>query len=286
MLTLVLGGLALGAVYALVAIGYNIVFVSSKTFNFAHAQLMMVGAFITFTATEIWHLPWYLAALVAAASVTALAVVEYYLAIRLVKNHDNILVTTLGVSILLTGAAQLIWGGEPLAVDFFAGNDALDVLGARVFPVELTLIALVVVLVVLLGLYGRYSLTGLALRAMSEDREAAQLRGVNVARLALIAFMAAGTLAGFLGIFVGPKTYAVVTLGASLALKGFVVLAVGGFGSMPGVLVGGLIVGLAEALAARYLGGDFSNLSVFLILILVLLIRPSGLFVRTRERTV
>ncbi|WP_427004803.1 branched-chain amino acid ABC transporter permease [Pseudarthrobacter sp. H2] len=286
MLTLVLGGLALGAVYALVAIGYNIVFVSSKTFNFAQAQLMMVGAFITFTATETWRLPWYLAALMAAVGVTAVAVLEYYIAIRPVKNHDNILVTTLGVSILLTGAAQLIWGGEPLTVGFFGGNDALDFLGARVFPVELTLIALVVVLVVLLGLYGRYSLTGLALRAMSEDREAAQLRGVNVARLALIAFIAAGVLAGFLGIFVGPKTYAVVTLGASLALKGFVVLAVGGFGSMPGVLVGGLIVGLVEALAARYLGGDFSNLSVFLILILVLLIRPAGLFVRTRERTV
>ena len=216
----------------------------------------------------------------------AAAFTESVIASRTVENHDNILVTLLGASRLLTGAEQLTWGGEPLTVSFFGGNDAIDLLGARVFPVELTLIALVVVLVVLLGLYGRYSLTGLALRAMSEDREAAQLRGVNLARLALIAFIAAGALAGFLGIFVGPKTYAVVTLGSSLALKGFVVLAVGGFGSMPGVLVGGLIVGLAEALAARYLGGDFSHLSVFLILILVLLIRPAGLFVRTRERKV
>ncbi len=98
--------------------------------------------------------------------------------------------------------------------------------------------------------------------------------------------MAAGALAGLLGILVGPKTFAVATLGSSLALKGFVVLAIGGFGSMPGTLVGGLIVGLAEAWASRYLGGEYANLTVFVILVAILLLRPAGLFVRAKERVV
>jgi branched-chain amino acid transport system permease protein len=198
----------------------------------------------------------------------------------------NILVTTLGASILLDGAAQLTWGSQPLTVPFFAGDSAITLLGGRAYPVELFLIAIAVLLVVGLGIYSRRSLTGLALLGMAEDREAALLRGVNVRRLAFMAFVAAGALAGFVGLFVGSKTFAVSTLGAALALKGFVVLAIGGFGSMPGTLVGGTLVGLAEAYASRYLGGEYANLAVFLILITILMVRPAGLFVRTKERVV
>ena len=127
---------------------------------------------------------------------------------------------------------------------------------------------------------------GIALLGMSENREAAQLRGVNVRRFALAAFIFTGILAGALGVFVGPKTYAVVTLGASLAIKGFVVLAIGGFGSMWGTLAGGAIVGLAEALASRYIGSDYANLTIFVILIVILMAKPTGLFTSRAERTV
>lgn len=285
-MTVIWTGLALGAVYALVAIGYNIVFVSSKTFNFAQAQLMMVGAFVTYTGIVVLGLNPVLAALLAMVAIAIVAYLEYIAAIRPVRDQHNILVTTLGASIFLDGAAQLIWGGEPLKVPFFAGDAAIDFLGGRVYPVEIALVVLVVVLVIAFGIYGKVSLTGLALRGMSEDSEAAQLRGVNVRRLALMAFMFSGALAGILGMFVGPKTFAVATLGASLALKGFVVLAIGGFGSMPGALVGAVVVGLAESLAARYLGGEFANLTVFFLLIVILLVKPAGLFVRARERMV
>ncbi|MDF1478501.1 branched-chain amino acid ABC transporter permease [Leifsonia sp. H3M29-4] len=285
-MTVIWTGLALGAVYALVAIGYNIVFVSSKTFNFAQAQLMMVGAFVTYTGIVVLGLNPVLAALLAMVAIAIVAYLEYIAAIRPVRDQHNILVTTLGASIFLDGAAQLIWGGEPLKVPFFAGDAAIDFLGGRVYPVEIALVVLVVVLVIAFGIYGKVSLTGLALRGMSEDSEAAQLRGVNVRRLALMAFVFSGALAGILGMFVGPKTFAVATLGASLALKGFVVLAIGGFGSMPGALVGAVVVGLAESLAARYLGGEFANLTVFFLLIVILLVKPAGLFVRARERMV
>ncbi|WP_408897177.1 branched-chain amino acid ABC transporter permease [Nocardioides sp. R1-1] len=285
-MTLIWGGLALGAIYAIVAIGYNIVFISSKTFNFAHAQLTMVGAFVAYTGLVTWDLPTPLVLVMAAAAVALIAAVEERIAIRPVGDMHNILVTTLGASILLDGVAQLTWGSQPLTVPFFAGDEAITLLGGRAYPVELFLVAIAVLLVVGLGIYGRRSLTGLALLGMAEDREAALLRGVNVRRLAFSAFVAAGALAGFVGLFVGSKTFAVSTLGAALALKGFVVLAIGGFGSMPGTLVGGAMVGLAEAYASRYLGGEYANLAVFLILVTILMVRPAGLFVRTRERVV
>ena len=285
-MTLIWGGLALGAIYAIVAIGYNIVFISSKTFNFAHAQLTMVGAFVAYTGLVTWDLPTPVVLVMAAAAVALIAAVEERIAIRPVGDMHNILVTTLGASILLDGAAQLTWGSQPLTVPFFAGDDAISLLGGRAYPVELFLIAIAVLLVVGLGIYARRSLTGLALLAMAEDREAALLRGVNVRRLAFTAFVAAGALAGFVGLFVGSKTFAVSTLGAALALKGFVVLAIGGFGSMPGTLVGGAMVGLAEAYASRYLGGEYANLAVFVILVTILMVRPAGLFVRTKERVV
>lgn len=285
-MTVVLSGLSLGAVYALVAIGYNIVFISSKTFNFAQAQLMMFGAFIVYTGVSVLGLNPIIAALIAMIIVAGIAYLEFILAIRPVKDQHNILVTTLGAAVLLDGSAQLIWGGEPLKVPFFAGDSAIDFLGGRVYPVEIALVIVVALLVIGFGIYGKVSLTGLALRGMSEDTEAAQLRGVNVRHLALMTFIFAGALAGLVGVFVGPKTFAVATLGAALALKGFVVLAIGGFGSMPGAIVGGIIVGLTEALAARYLGGEFAILAVFVLLIAILLLKPAGLFVRTRERTV
>ncbi|WGY01768.1 branched-chain amino acid ABC transporter permease [Nocardioides sp. QY071] len=285
-MTLIWGGLSLGAIYAIVAIGYNIVFISSKTFNFAHAQLTMVGAFVAYTGLVTWDLPAVAVVPMAAIAVALVAAIEERIAIRPVGDMHNILVTTLGASILLDGIAQLTWGTQPLTVPFFGGDEAFTLLGGRAYPVELFLIALAVLLVVALGIYSRRSLTGLALLGMAEDREAALLRGVNVRRMAFMAFVAAGALAGFAGMFVGSKTFAVSTLGAALALKGFVVLAIGGFGSMPGTLVGGTLVGLAEAYASRYLGGEYANLAVFLILITVLMVRPAGLFVRTKERVV
>lgn len=285
-MTIVWGGLALGAVYALVAIGYNIVFISSKTFNFAQAQLMMVGTFVAYTGLVTLRLPVAVVVLLATAAVMLVAAVEERLAVRPIEDPETVLVTTLGVGVLINGLTQMLWGGQPLAVPFFGGDQVLELLGGRVYPVELALVVVAVALVVLFSWFARRFVTGLKLLAMAEDREAAMLRGVDVRRLAFGAFAASGALAGLLGVFVGPKTFAVATLGASLALKGFVAMAIGGFGSMPGTLVGGLVVGMAEALAARHLGSEFAAISVFAVLIVILLVRPSGLFVRTRERLV
>ncbi|MFE3291921.1 branched-chain amino acid ABC transporter permease [Rhodococcus sp. NPDC059234] len=285
-MTILWSGLALGAVYTLVAIGYNIVFVSSNTFNFAQAQLMMVGTFVAYTGLVTLKLPVLVVAVMATVTVMILAGLEEVIAVRPVKDHQNQLVTTLGVATLISGATQLIWGSEPLTVPFFGSNEPITLLGGRTYPVEIALLVVAVVLVVVLGQFSKRTVTGLALLGISEDREAAMLRGVNVRALALGAFAASGALAGFLGLFVGPKTFAVATLGSALAIKGFVALAIGGFGSLPGALVGGLTVGLVESYAALELGSAYSNIAVFVVLIVILMVRPAGLFGRVRERVV
>lgn len=280
------GGLSLGAVYALVAVGYNIVFTASGTFNFAHAQLIMLGTFVTYWGLVVLKWPVVVVFLLAAGIVGVVAVVEERLAIRTVRTIEGQLVTTVGVATLLNGATQLIWGSEPLAVPFLDSDAVWTVLGGRVQPIELVLIAVAVMLTLVLLVYSRRTMVGLATLAMAEDREAATLRGVNARFLALGAFAVSGVLAGMVGPVVGPKTFAVATLGAALALKGFVALALGGFGSLGGGLVGGFAIGLVEQTAARFLGSTYVNLTIFAVLLVILMCRPSGLFGRTRERMV
>jgi branched-chain amino acid transport system permease protein len=285
-MTLVWGGLSLGAVYAIIAIGYNIVFTASGVFNFAHAQLMMVGTFLAYWGLAVAHLPVVVVFLVAAVIVGALAVVEERIATRPIKGTEGQLVTTVGVATLLNGATQLIWGGQPLTVPFLNGNTVWTVFGGRVLPVEMLLIGLAIALAIALIVYSRSSMIGLAALAMAEDREAASLRGVNVRALALGAFAVSGLLAGALGPVIGSKTFAVATLGSALALKGFVALALGGFGSVGGALIGGLAIGMTEEYSARYLGSSYSNLLVFAVLLVVLMAKPTGLFGQVRERMV
>jgi branched-chain amino acid transport system permease protein len=285
-MTLIWAGLSLGAVYAIIAIGYNIVFTASGVFNFAHAQLLMVGTFIAYWGLAVAKLPIVLVFVVGGLVVGALAVAEERIAIRPIKGTEGQLVTTVGVATLLGGASTLIWGGQPLTVPFLSSSKVWTVFGGRVLPVEVLLIVVAVVLTVVLIIYARSSMIGLATLAMAEDREAAALRGVNVRALALGAFALSGILAGVLGPVVGAKTFAVATLGSALALKGFVALALGGFGSLTGGLIGGLAIGMIEEFTARYLGSSYSTLIVFGVLLLVLMTRPSGLFGTVRERMV
>jgi branched-chain amino acid transport system permease protein len=279
-------GLALGAIYGLVALGYNIVFVSSGVFNFAHAQLLMLGTFVAFFGTVTLGLPPWLVFILAAVVVALVAVIEERTAIRFVRSTEGLLVTTLGFATLLDGATQVIWGGEPLQVPFFGPSEVVSVAGGQVFPVELVLIGALLLLTLVFVLVSRFSMLGIAMLAVSEDREAALMRGINVRAYAVGAFAVAGAVAGALGPLVGPKTFAVATLGTALALKGFVAMAIGGFGSAPGALIGGLAVGLIEALAGRYLGQSFATLMVFVALLAVLLFKPTGLFGHARERVV
>ncbi|SFI61146.1 MULTISPECIES: branched-chain amino acid ABC transporter permease [Microbacterium] len=287
MMTTILAGLSIGAVYTMVAIGYNIVFISSRVFNFAQAQFLMVGAFVALVAARQFDLPLWAAILLCAASGGIIGALEEILAIRRLagRGAHNELVTTLGVGVLMSGAALAIFGSDPQKLIFF-DETAFSFLGGRVVMVDLLLILVAILLAGIVGLVTRKSMIGLASLATSEDRDAGMLRGINVKRLALIAFVIAGALVAAVGPLVASKTLVHYHLGDLLAVKAFVALAIGGFGSYRGALIGGFVVGLLEMFGARYLGTEWQNITVFALLLVVLLVLPQGIFGRRNERVV
>jgi branched-chain amino acid transport system permease protein len=284
--TTIWAGLSVGAVYALVALGYNIVYIGSGTLNFAHANLMVLGVFLSYWGLTQLGWPIVPILVVAVVIVALAAVTEERVAIRPVREIQGQLVTMVGAATLITGIIEIIWGQQALTVPSFFSNTPTHVLGGAVVPDDLVLIGLAVVGAVGFALVSRFTMIGLSALAVSEDREAAQMRGIRVRRIQLGVFAISGALAGLLGPFIGPLTFASYTLPYSLALIGFVALALGGYGSIIGATLGAFALGLVEQYTDRYIGGNYENLMVFGILIVVLMIVPNGVFGARRERMV
>jgi branched-chain amino acid transport system permease protein len=285
-MTTILAGLSVGAVYALVALGYNIVYIGSGTLNFAHANLMMLGVFLAYWGLTGLGWPIIPILVVSLLIVALAAVTEERLAIRPVRQIQGQLVTMVGAATLITGIIEIAWGQQTLPVPSFFDNTPTHVLGGAVVPGDLVLIGLAVVLTAGFAVVSRFSMTGLAALAVSEDRDAAQMRGISVRRMQFGVFAVSGAIAGLLGAFIGPLTFASYTLPGSLAVIGFVALALGGYGSITGATTAAFAIGLVQQYTNRYLGGSYENLVVFAILIAVLMVVPNGLFGVRRERMV
>ncbi|MCW2672456.1 MAG: amino acid transporter permease [Frankiales bacterium] len=285
-MTVIWAGLSVGAIYAITALAYTIVFVPSGTFNFAQAFFVMLGTFLAYTTLVTWHLP-FVAAVLVAGGVAALAgYLEERLALRPIRGRGSHaeLVTTVGAGFVLTGISQLVWGSSPLSVPFFMSNASIDALGGRIRPNDVILIVLAVVLAVGLWLFSRRSIIGLASLAADEDPDAAQLKGINVARLSGLAVVVACALSGMVGPLIAPKTFASTSLGSSLVIVAFVAVVLGGFGSFIGAALGGFLMGLIEALGGRYLGVNYGNILILAVLVAVLLLRPNGLLGASANR--
>lgn len=287
MIATLLAGLSVGAVYVLVAIGYNLTWLTTRALNFAQGAFMVSGMFLT-VALYDRGLPVVLVFLVLAGVGAVMAAAELALAVRPVMDRSDHaeLVTTLGVATIIQGVILLVVVEDVQRVPFFGPETLIDVPGGRVSPAELVLIAVTLLIGIAAHAWTRYSRAGLAALALSEDREAAMLLGVDTTRYSYLTFMASGVLGLATAPFVGPKTLAAAGLVLVLAIKGFVVLAVGGLGSQVGALVAGFGVGVIESFAARELGAAWQNTSIYLVFLLVILLRPRGLFGARQERFV
>lgn len=288
MMTTIWAGLSLGAIYAIVAIGYNIVYIASRVFNFAQAQFVMIGAFIALEAGRSAGLPLWVTIIICVVVGGLIGALEELGAVRWLRGRGahNELVTTLGVATLLSGIALVVFGSNAERIPYFTDQQPLDLLGGRVLLTELLVILAAVVLAIATGIITKRTMIGIASLATSEDREAGALRGINAGWLAIGAFVIAGAVLAALGPLIAAKTFAVYNLGDLLAVKAFVALAIGGFGSYAGAVVGGLGVGLIEVFATRYLGSEWPNVTVFILLLVVLLVIPQGIFGRRVGRTV
>jgi branched-chain amino acid transport system permease protein len=290
-MTTIWSGLTIGALYCLIAIGYNVVLLASGMFNFAYAQLVMLSTYMVYVATTVLGLPILVAVLFAGATVALAAFVEQRIAIapllaRKGDTHQAALITTVGVAVMIDGIVSKVWGSQAKPIPEPISGGTLHLLGGTVGRDDILLIGLVLVVGISLHLWSRKTVSGLASLAAAEDSEAAQARGLNTKRLAVVAFVVSGAIAGLLGVVVGARTYATPTLADSLALFGFVAIAIGGSGSQIGGLIGGFVTGLAYALAERYTNTDWPQIIVFGVFLLVLLARPRGIFASAVERQV
>ena len=277
------GGLSLGAIYALVAMGFSLVYRTMGLVNFAHGNVVMIGAYIASTFYLTVKLPFVLAMIVALV-VTALvgAVIERVLRPLENKDFDLMLIGTIGFGIVLEALATIIWGATGRAVRNPVETGPLSFLGARVRTYDLVVLAVTALAMVLLVLFLQRTKRGIAMQAVAMDHEAATAVGVHVGRSNAIAFAIGAGLAALAGGLAGPLLYVNPTMGGSLGIKGFAAAILGGFGSIPGAIVGGLAIGILDSFSAGHFQG-YSDLVTFLVFAVAVMVRPTGIF---GERTV
>ena len=301
---LTIDALTLGSVYALIALGYTLVYGVLKLLNFAHGDVFMVGSFIGFGALQllggtsnpvvpIWALL-ILVTLAAMAGCAVLGVVIERFAYRPLRDAPRIapLISALGVSFFLANSMQLLFGAAPRNYDTFTlSNGALYLRGIDIGNVRLPLLRIITigaafVLMVLLWFLVNRTRTGKAMRATSFDREAAAMMGIDIDKVIVFTFVLGSALAGAAGVLFALRVPTTVSIGFVAGLKGFTAAVIGGIGSIPGAMAGGLILGFAEAYSQGYISTKWSDLIVFSILIAFMIFRPQGLLGRADIRKV
>ena len=270
-----LWGVAIGCIYILLATGLNIIFGVMKLVNFAHGQLLMIGAYIAFTATTALGLNVYLSILVAMGSVALIGILLERFTFRRVLGTDklNEIFVSLGLIYVFENIANLLWGNAPKQIPSpLQGMQDLFLA-----------ISIVIVILVALFLLLRKTKIGLAMRATSQKSTASMLMGVNIEKVYIVTFALGAALAGASGALYGIIFPFSPTIGALPTIKAFAIIIIGGLGSIPGAVIGGLLYGIAENTAVYFLGGDWRDAIAFALLIIVLVIKPTGIFGKKGE---
>ena len=286
-LQLLISGLANGCIYGLIALGFVLIYKATEQINFAQGDMMMLGAFValTFTNNEFFGYPFWLAVIVA---VVVMACVSYLLdriVLRQLIGQPQIAVVilTIAIGFIFRFVAGIIWGHDPHSLQTpFAGLDLR--LGSLVLGMEeLVTIFATIILTLLLYLFFARTKLGVAMQAASQNQLAAYYMGVPVKRIQSLTWALAGGVAAIAGVMFASKGSIDPSSGL-LGIKAFAAAVIGGFGSLPGALAGGLIVGIIEPFAARYIAAGYSQIMPYAVLILVLVLRPHGLFSQTRTK--
>ena len=277
-----INGISIGAVYAIIALGYTMVYGIAKMLNFAHGDVIMVGAYISFCVTQYLGLPPIVSVLAAMVVCTLLGILIEGLAYKPLRGVPSlaVLITAIGVSYFLQNAAQLIWGSAPKIYPSVVAIEPVQLFGGQIVitgQVIVTVVASVLIMVALTLFTGKTKI-GKAMRAVSEDRDAAQLMGINVNRTISTTFAIGSALAAIAGVLLCSTVPTLMpTTGSMPGIRAFTAAVFGGIGSIPGAMLGGILLGVIETFSKAYLASEFSDAIVFLVLILVLLVKPAGL---------
>ena len=277
-----INGISIGSVYAIIALGYTMVYGIAKMLNFAHGDVIMVGAYISFCVTNYLHLPVFVSILASIVVCTVLGVIIEALAYKRLRGTPSlaVLITAIGVSYFLQNSAQLIWGSAPKNFTSIVALKPIMLFDDRIVITDEVIVTVLVSILVMvcLTLFTGNTRMGKAMRAVSEDRDAAQLMGINVNQTISITFAIGSALAAVAGVLLCSTVPTLMpTTGSMPGIRAFTAAVFGGIGSIPGAMIGGILLGVIEALSKAYLPNQFSDAIVFGVLILVLLVKPTGL---------
>ncbi len=275
-------GISLGSVYALIALGYTMVYGIAKMLNFAHGDVIMIGAYVAFTAVSGMGLPPVLGVLLSVVACTVLGVLIERIAYKPLRKASKlaVLITAIGVSYFLQNVALLIYGANTKSFTSVVTIPALKLMDGKLVISGETVVTVLACLIIMAGLmtFMKYSKSGRAMLAVSEDSGAAQLMGVNVNATIALTFAIGSALAAIAGVLMC-SSYPALTpyTGSMPGIKAFVAAVFGGIGSIPGAFIGGILLGVIEILSKAYISSQLADAIVFAVLIVVLLVKPTGL---------
>ena len=281
-LTNLINGISLGSVYAIIALGYTMVYGIAKMLNFAHGDVLMIGSYVCFIVMGTYGFDPIVCVLISMACTTVLGIVVERLAYKPLREATSlaVLITAIGVSYFLQNMALLIWGADPKAFRSVVRLPSVVLFDGQlvISAVTIATVLAAVVVMVCLTLFTQKTKMGKAMRAVSEDKGAAQLMGINVNTTISMVFAIGSGLAALAGVLLCSAYPTLMpTTGSMPGIKAFTAAVLGGIGSIPGAALGGVLLGIIEIFAKAYVGTQFSDAIVFAVLIVVLLIRPAGL---------
>lgn len=277
----IMNGLTVGSIYSLVALGLTLVYGILHIPNFAHGALYMLGGYVTLTMLELVGVPYVIAIFVSMIAVGLVAVlmervVFYHLRTAPVI-HDKI--AAIGLLLFLEAFAQLVWGADyqKMTSPF---DQVIHIFGITLTMQRLLIIVAAIIVMILLYIFLKKTFIGMTIIAMSQNRVGANLVGINVNKVAMLTFMISGALAALASSLSSPINLVFPGMGHLVILKAFVIIIIGGMGSVPGAILGGYILGLSESIGATYISNDYKDLIAFLLLVIILTVKPTGLFAK------
>lgn len=286
-LQLLVAGVSQGCVYGLIALGFVLIYKATEVVNFAQGEMMMIGAFVAYTFINILAWPYVYGVIATLASMAIIGVLLERLLIRPMLGEPPfaVLMLTIGLGFLLRAVAGAIWGAEPKTLSTPYSGDVLRLGEIIVGYSNLAIVLGTAALCLALFLFFRYSRLGIAMQAASQNQLAAVYSGIPVAKLVTGVWAVSAVIAAIAGVLVAPVSLIDPQIGF-IGIKAFAAAIVGGFGSLPGAMVGGLLIGVAEQFAGLYLPPGFSDVTAYIILLVMLFVRPQGIFASMMQKKV
>jgi branched-chain amino acid transport system permease protein len=288
-LQLTIAGVAIGCIYALIALGFVLIYKATEVVNFAQGDVMMLGAFVAFTFASLWKLPFFAGVILAIVVLAIVGAVFDRFLLRPIIGQPTFaaVMVTLALGMVIRGVATMIpgWGTDTYALKAPYSDGVLRTAGVSISTDHIAIIILTTAVCLLLWAFFKRTRVGIAMQAASQNQLAANYMGIPVRRINTLIWAISSAVAAFAAVLLAPITFVHSNMGF-IGLKAFPAAVVGGFGSIPGAIVGGLIIGLVESYSGFYLPEGFKDVAAYIVVLLVLMIRPSGIFAEMRRKKV